>query len=345
MSFTVPQDIVDRLEIIFPKSKDRVKIAVSLLGYDHYPSRAEWLDIAEATGKDKRTVELVLERLVEENLIASELGSIPLWRVHEKERLASTLTDNHPPINPKTDDSIPAGAHGGLPIYSMDLSGSIEKEGVKGNTVEQVKENEEEVKKEPAQDSARGVKVSVHSDAQEREIKAIKVKQENFETVITAKFGNIEDALKKIIEQQSKVPEPQTVVPVVSPLKGQPKQPAAEDPVDPPNPGPTVNPNDPFAGMSKEQIIEFYENNPPPGRKLPGGLSETFVTAPPATIRKIMIEVTTYTQMLYEKALADAAFEGTFSDFLNWAPAKYFEDRGLSLGWHKVERHPGGRLQ
>jgi len=65
VSFTIPADIVARLGTIFPKSKDRVKIALTLLGYNHYPSRAEWAVIAEAAGKNIRTVELVLERLVE----------------------------------------------------------------------------------------------------------------------------------------------------------------------------------------------------------------------------------------------------------------------------------------
>jgi len=190
-----------------------------------------------------------------------------------------------------------------------------------------------------------GTTVPVHTDAlvRTREIRELKDRQENLETIVKAELSGIKDMLEKVINQKATV---EKVESVVSPLKGKAKPVEEEDPPEQPaNPGPTANPNDPFFNMTKEEVIEFYANNPQTGRKLPGGLSETFVNAPPATIRKIIIEVTTYTQMLYEKALNDGAFEGTFSDFLNWAPSKYFEDRGLSLGWHKVERHPGGRLQ
>ena len=70
-----------------------------------------------------------------------------------------------------------------------------------------------------------------------------------------------------------------------------------------------------------------------PGAGNPGGRTQ----ATEVTLRPIIVMMTTYTQMLFEKVVHDGYFEGTLSDFLNFAAEQYFTDRGWSLDWNKRE--------
>ena len=63
-----------------------------------------------------------------------------------------------------------------------------------------------------------------------------------------------------------------------------------------------------------------------PGAGNPSGRVE----AQQVTLRPIIVMMTTYTQMLFEKIVHDGYFEGTLSDFLNFAAEQYFTDRGWS---------------
>jgi len=337
LSFTLPQDIADKVLSRFPRSEPRQRIALTLLGFDHEPTPEEKKVIAANTQQEYRYVNQILDYLREMNLFSSEIGSVPLFRFNEKNRLSA--------------DAI----IGASKLESKQEVKPTEKTREEEQVRLQVISVEEKKAEASMEDKPEGIELPISKGVSPKVIKDLLDRQENFETVIKGEVGSIKEEigsvkklLEKVLEQPKQTPPVAvaTMVPVVSGLKVQ--QAAAETPADQPaNPGSApqpVNPMDPFANMSKEEIIEFYQNNPTmAGRRLPGGLSETYVNSPPETIRKIIIEVTTYTQMLYEKALADGAFEGTFSDFLNWAPQKYFEDRGLALGWHKVERHPGGR--
>ena len=285
MSFTIPKDVVERLNTIFPKSEDRVKIAINFLGYDHDPTRAERTLIGASVGKDVRTVELVLERLVAENLFASDLGSVPLWRINEKERLtrppaptASTPTRVKTPAQPSTDEPE-------LPIYPIGVSMerrviSEEKMGAESEVeadgrIEAGMDADGDTmdKRSPASKKKKGVTVDIHSDVPLKELRDIKVRQEGFETVVKAELGGIKELLQKALESKEQ-PKQETVAvitPVVSPLKGKAKPMEEEDPPEQPaNPGPAANPNDPFFNMTKEEVIDFYMNNPQTGRKLPG---------------------------------------------------------------------------
>ena len=93
--------------------------------------------------------------------------------------------------------------------------------------------------------------------------------------------------------------------------------------------------------MNREQIMQLMLDNPDQFQApQEAGTQNVLVESSQTMIRRLIVEVTPYTQMLFERAIADDGFEGTFSDFINWAPAKYFEDRGWSLGWNKRTTHP-----
>ena len=123
----------------------------------------------------------------------------------------------------------------------------------------------------------------------------------------------------------------------------------AEDPVTPPSNPVVEEPNNlnPFDGMSGSQVYEMLLNQPREFMDLMGIQNrppQGDIQAVPVTVRKVIVDVTTYTLTCYEKAVNDGAFDGTFSDFMNQCVYKYFEDRGLALGWHKVDplrRYPG----
>jgi hypothetical protein len=285
MSFTVPQEVVERLNTIFPRSKERVAIVLSLLGYDHNPTRAEREEIAKAVGKDTRAVELVIERLMTENLFAAEIGSVPLWKVLQKDRLdpqknqpTSAQTSAPIPIPVTSPVSIqPPINDPELPVYpigvSMDKEAATEVEtevetGLeaeeKGEAGSEASEDAEPKRSPMAGEP--GVIVPVRSNAQTQELKAMKARQEGFEIVVKAELGGIKELLQKALEQPKQAPPAAaTEVPVVSGLKGQTQQPAAETPAaEPTNPGPAaqpMNPMDPFANMSREEVIEFFQRS------------------------------------------------------------------------------------
>ena len=297
MSFTVPKDVIERLNAIFPRSKDRVRIALSLLVFDHDPSRAERDEIGKAIGKDVRTVENVIEILVKESLFTPEIGSVPMWRIHEKARLDPRLMEKQIPIQAPAQPqaatfTTPIGDDE-LPVYPISVAEGGEK-GVeigvgKGNgTGGQMGQG----LGADGKSMETGINVPIHSDLQLKEIKEMKARQEGFETVVRTELGGIKELLQKALEKPKETPATATEVKVVTGLRGQTQQAAAETPVEQPaNPRPAAqleDPMDPFPGMTKQQVVEFYQNKPPiVGRRLPGGLSETFMNAPPETIRKI----------------------------------------------------------
>ncbi len=101
---------------------------------------------------------------------------------------------------------------------------------------------------------------------------------------------------------------------------------------------------DPFDNLSREQIIELIRSQPqelmtmanPDGRGMAGR-----VEGQPVTLRPMILMLTTYSQMLYERAVYDGHFEGTLSDFANFTMEQYFTDRGWGLDWNK--REPASR--
>jgi len=355
LSFTVPQEVIDRLNTIFPKSKDRVKIALSLLGFDHDPTRGEKETVAQASGKTVRSVDEVIERLIKESLFASEIGSIPMWRLNEKARIASLIPSlapaqppTQPPAQPLTQQPTqpltqqptqPLTQQPTQPLTQQPIELPVPTVGVSMENTGVVGVGRQA-----------GVAVPIHSSVQAQELKEIKAKQEGFETVVKAELGGIKELLQRALEQpkQASAVAAGTEVRVVSGVKGQTQQPAAEQSESQVE---SVNADDGlFPGVNRTELAQMLlEAQRGGAKRLPGGLTESFVNAPPKTIRKIIIEVTTYTQMLYEKAKADEAFEGSFSDFLNSARDDVPEEVGILvprcdapilLGWAVHENPP-----
>ena len=75
-----------------------------------------------------------------------------------------------------------------------------------------------------------GVAVPIRSDVQAQELKAMKAKQEGFETVVKAELDGIKELLQRALEPKQPSPAAAaTEVRVISALKGQPKQAPLED--------------------------------------------------------------------------------------------------------------------
>ena len=93
---------------------------------------------------------------------------------------------------------------------------------------------------------------------------------------------------------------------------------------------------DPLESLTLEQIKDLVRSQPQelmalanPGNPVgnPGGR----VQATDVTLRPIIVMFTTYSQILFEKAVHDGYFEGTLSDFVNFSIEQYFKDRGYNL--------------
>lgn len=87
--------------------------------------------------------------------------------------------------------------------------------------------------------------------------------------------------------------------------------------------------------MSKEQLVNFYMNNPEGFKQLLSGSIDEGIKATASTIRKVILEITNYTASCYEKA-HDQGFDGTLSDFINECVYDYFAKRNLELTWRHI---------
>jgi len=216
---------------------------------------------------------------------------------------------------------------GSIPLYRAKLAKETElepsPERIEG--VEPVVEKDESYRPEDPDEAG------LEQELQENRIKKIEVtvhnqgeKLDNFMTEIRATFN------KLTVDPPKNNPEP------VDPPNN-PSSPAIEEP----------NTLNPFSNMSGDQVYEMLVNQPREFMEMMGiqnRPAQGDIQAVPVTVRKVIVDVTTYTLTCYEKAVNDGAFDGTFSDFMNQCVYKYFEDRGLALGWHKLEkfgRYPG----
>ena len=149
------------------------------------------------------------------------------------------------------------------------------------------------------------------------------------------KVDNFMAEIRATVNKLSTNPPKDNPGPIENPVN-EPSNPMIEEPS-------TLNP---MSNMSGDQIYEMLVNQPREFMDMMGIQNrppQGDTQAVPVTVRKVIVDVTTYTLTCYEKAVNDGAFDGTFSDFMNQCVYKYFEDRGLALGWHKLEKF--GRLQ
>jgi len=323
----LPLDVKASIDDLFPGSKERRKIAYTLMFYNHRPSVDEQNAIADAAGRSKRTVSDVLRILSENDLFADTLGSVPLYRNIQKMGAAKLLEG--------------LGDRKGGEITGTPFLASPEKA---ITPIEAMAEANPQDGEPPQEDGETG------SGAPMRKALPSSVEVEQ----LRGEFGkviqrmdrveaSVDKSLKEILNMLSAkaeaVPLP-GVVPVVQ------ANPLSVDPDDAPDEveqEPVEVDEGPFAGMSKQQVIDMAINSPEMVYALRNqGVLPTSDTiqAVAHTTRWLALELTTYTQAAYERSVEDG-YEGSLSDFINNAVYKYFADRGKVLQWvDTVPRQP-----
>ena len=298
----LPDNVMNTVESEF-KTRQSKAVAMELLtAWRKMPSWKEKETIGERHGRNVKTVHEISQKLQELELFTDEQGSIPLYRLELEKRGGQ-------PSNvgglPESGDSTKIMSE--LPEFSP--AGY------------------------PLEDES-----GEYSSATSDEFGALQNKVNRIAVQLEGFGKQIENLIPVIQGLSAKTPE--TPPPTNNPT-----------PPDPPVPQiPQTETPDPLTSLTREDLVELAINQPNQflamvgatgSRSIGQGLRETDVMSSPETIRKMIIEVRTYTMMLFEKAIADGAFEGSMSDFLNDMAEKYFEDRGYALGWHRFE--PGRR--
>ena len=263
--------------------------------------------------------------------IAMELIYFDYWPTSEdKQRIAESyemhVTSIDKILYKLRDSDLFTKEEGSIPLYRAKLAkeAELEPSPERIEFVEPVVEkdephrpedpDEEELEIELQENRIKKIEVTIHNQGE---------KLDNFMTEIRASFNKLSVASPK--------GNPEAVEP-----SNNPSNPVIEEP----------NTLNPMSNMSGDQIYEMLVNQPREFMDMMGIQNrppQGDIQAVPVTVRKVIVDVTTYTLTCYEKAVNDGAFDGTFSDFMNQCVYKYFEDRGLALGWHKLEKF--GRLQ
>lgn len=305
----LPEDVMSRVEEGFNTRESRAVAIELLTTWRKLPNWKEKEAIGDRHGRSGKTVHKIVLELQEMELFTENEGSIPLYRIEREKQTAPTIEEKEQLESVETVE-VETGQLAKLPLVSpagfpLDLE------------PEETNPSEGEISSE--------------------ELSDLKNKVNRMEAQVGNLNKQIETLIPVIRGLSAKTPE-------INP-KNNPRP-----PVEPTPQTPKTEIQEPFPGVTRDELLEIALNQPNQflamvgatgGRPLGQGLKETDVMASPETIRKMIIEVRTYTMMLYEKAIADGAFEGSMSDFLNDMAEKYFEDRGYALGWHRFE--PGRR--
>ena len=293
-------------------TKESRAVALELLtAWEKIPNWAEKEEIGKRHGRSDKTVHTIIQKLQELELFTENEGSIPLYRIALKR---GTTISPLKEVKEGTENR-------GKSVKEL-LEKGVSPAGFPLNS-----EDEEESQPVPegSEDDLESLRAKVFR--MEAQIGSI---QKNFEIVVPMLKG----LSAKIPESDPPVDNPSVSPPVAS----------VEVPVSNPASQP-VGPTNPFAGMTGEQVYDLYLNQREAFSKMLGqpipadAVAEGDMKALPATVRRIIVEVTAYTQIAYEKALNDEAFDGSFSDFLNQCVYKYFADRGIVLGWHRMPQY------
>ena len=300
----LPDNIMNIVETEF-KTRQSKAVALELLtSWKKMPTWKEKDAIGERHGRNVKTVHEISQKLQELELFTAEQGSIPLFRMElEKQSIApSGLEDLQERADvsdsPKIMTELPDVSPLGFPL------------------------DEEDETMTP-----------IDTVISPEEFGTLQNKVYRIEAEIASFGKKLDNIIPTIQGLSARAPE-----------SNPPENPKTETPIASQTPQREIA--EPFASLSREEITELAINQPQKflaivgstgGRFVAPGLRETDVMAAPETIRKMIIEVRTYTMMLYEKAISDGAFEGSMSDFLNDMAEKYFEDRGYALGWHRFD--------
>lgn len=297
----LPDNVMNTVESEF-KTRQSKAVAMELLtAWRKMPSWKEKETIGERHGRNVKTVHEISQKLQELELFTDEQGSIPLFRMELEKRGGQ----------PSDSGGLPDG--GDSPKFMTELP----------------------------EFSPAGYPLEGES--------------EEYNSATSDDFGALQNKVNRIEVQLGGLNKQiENLIPVIQGLSAKTPESAPIDNPTPPDPTPPQTPQtetpEAFSRLTGKEITELAINQPHQflamvgatgSRNIGQGLRETDVMAAPETIRKMIIEVRTYTMMLYEKAIADGAFDGSMSDFLNDMAEKYFEDRGYALGWHRFE--PGRR--
>ena len=264
--------------------------------------------------------------------IVMELMYYDYWPTSEDKQKIATNYEMHVTSIDKIlyklrDSDLFTKEEGSIPLYRAKLAkeAELEPSPERIEVVEPVVEREEiRLPTEPDEEG-------LEEELQENRIKKMEVTIHNQ----GEKFDNFMAEIRASINKLSTNPPKGNPGPIENPVN-ESSNPMIEEPS-------TLNP---MSNMSGDQIYEMLVNQPREFMDMMGIQNrppQGDTQAVPVTVRKVIVDVTTYTLTCYEKAVNDGAFDGTFSDFMNQCVYKYFEDRGLALGWHKLEKF--GRLQ
>ena len=310
----IPADVSDRVRRLF-RSEVRKKVAMELLFFDHWPNQEEKEEIASRHSVDSSTVGKTLYLLRDNDFITKEQGSIPLYRarlrdeVDGEEREKGMEDDTRiPPNGGKRETGLDE-----IPPIGGKMEDGLEEIPPNGNIVENV-------------DRINAIDSRVHT--------------------IGNKLDTFISEMRTTINQISVIPSKDNPGPVdelnnstLAPPESVEGRLERLERLQQEN-----GERDPFDDLSREQIIELIRSQPQEimtmANPRSGGQAGR-VEGQPVTLRPMILMLTTYSQMLYERAVYDGYFEGTLSDFVNFAMEQYFTDRGWGLDWNK--REPANR--
>ena len=325
---SLPLEVKDAIDDIFPGSEERRKIAYTLMFYNHKPSGDEMKKLAQAAGRSLRTAQEVARILSENSLFTSELGSVPLYK-HIHSMGASRTLQGFGEAKPIGADAQP----------EEELQG--EDEEPETQPIEPEDEAmDEDVDAELEAMKARAARPPGPIEKAMPSVLAVERLRDSF-TKMSQRQDMLEvtvdKGFKEVLARLRAQEEAPALVPMVAanPLSVDPpdEEEVEQEPV---NPGPVDE--GPFAKMTKEQVLDMAINDPGMIYALRNqGVPPTSDTiqAVAHTTRWLALELTTYTQAAYERAVEDG-YEGSLSDFINNAVYKYFADRGKVLQWVDV---------
>jgi len=301
----LPEDVMQKIAESFTTKASRAVAFELMTGWNRLPTWKEKAEIGARHSRSDRTVHGVIQKLQELELFTEGEGSIPLLRLSLRRQALTAPEPSEDDSNDVEDVNTPERV-----VTSMQLP-EVSPAGYPLT---------DDVDDEPSSPQ------SVSEEDFNRLQKDFQIMQSKF------------DKLSQNLE---------AVVPIIKGLSAKvPGNPGLNPaPVETPEAG-VPGPVNPFSGMSGEQVYEMYLNQPDQFGKLLGtpvpadSVAEGNLSALPATVRRMIVELTTYTQMSYEKAVNDGAIDGSLSDFLNKCVYSYFADRGIALEWHTRSLQP-----
>ena len=305
-SYEIPADVAASVKRLF-RSERRKAIALELLYFDYWPPTEEKQRIADRHELHITSVDKVLYRLRDSDLFTKEQGSIPLYRVKLGEEVAL------PPRQERQD---------GLELDVEKSESRVLSESYERN-LEEEQPTEEEIESDLQENRLKKMEVTLHNQGE---------KFDNFIAEMRTSIHQLSDGSPEnnpgnegSLIDPGELSPPETVEERLERIEKLVQEGSG---------------GDPFDNLSREQIIELIRSQPqelmtmanPDGRGMAGRVEGQKVT-----LRPMILMLTTYSQMLYERAVYDGHFEGTLSDFANFTMEQYFTDRGWGLDWSKRE--------